>query len=58
MTQFADFCGREQFQPEVFLEPAVEAENVGFDALTVSTTVGLRVLAGGMLDFQGGTTAG
>ena len=36
MPQFAYFCGHEQFQPEVLLEHAVQAEAVGFDALTVS----------------------
>jgi coenzyme F420-dependent glucose-6-phosphate dehydrogenase len=36
MTQFAYFCGHEQFQPEVILDHAVQAEKVGFDALTVS----------------------
>jgi coenzyme F420-dependent glucose-6-phosphate dehydrogenase len=35
-TRFAYFCGHEQFQPEVLLEHAVRAEEVGFDALTVS----------------------
>ncbi|HEX2480415.1 MAG TPA: LLM class flavin-dependent oxidoreductase, partial [Methylomirabilota bacterium] len=36
MPQFAYFCGHEQFQPEVLLEHAVLAEEVGFDGLTVS----------------------
>ncbi len=36
MVQFAYFCGQEQFQPEVLLEHAVQAEEAGFDALTVS----------------------
>ena len=36
MPAFAYFCGTEQFQPEVLLEHAVRAEDVGFDALTVS----------------------
>ncbi len=36
MTSFAYFCGHEQFQPEVLLQHAVQAEVVGFDALTVS----------------------
>ena len=36
MTRFAYFCGHEQFQPEVLLEHAALAEQVGFDALTVS----------------------
>jgi coenzyme F420-dependent glucose-6-phosphate dehydrogenase len=36
MTRFAYFCGHEQFQPEVLLEHAALAEEVGFDALTVS----------------------
>jgi len=36
MPEFAYFCGTEQFQPEVLLEHAVQAEAVGFDALTVS----------------------
>ena len=36
MPEFAYFCGTEQFQPEVLLEHAVRAEDVGFDALTVS----------------------
>ncbi len=36
MTQFASFCGHEQFQPQTILEHAVQAEAVGFDALTVS----------------------
>jgi len=36
MPQFAYFCGHEQFQPEVILEHAVLAEQVGFEALTVS----------------------
>ena len=36
MPSFAYFCGHEQFQPEVLLEHAVLAEQVGFDALTVS----------------------
>ncbi len=34
--RFAYFCGHEQFQPETLLEHAVLAEEVGFDALTVS----------------------
>src|SRR3989442_12662890 len=33
---FAYFCGHEQFQPETLLEHGVLAEQVGFDALTVS----------------------
>jgi coenzyme F420-dependent glucose-6-phosphate dehydrogenase len=36
MPEFAYFCGHEQFQPEILLEHAVQAETVGFDALTVS----------------------
>jgi hypothetical protein len=32
MPRFAYFCGHEQFQPERFLEHAVQAEAVGFDA--------------------------
>jgi len=36
MPDFAYFCGTEQFQPEVLLEHAVQAEALGFDALTVS----------------------
>jgi coenzyme F420-dependent glucose-6-phosphate dehydrogenase len=36
MVEFAYFCGHEQFQPEVLLEHAVQAEAAGFDALTVS----------------------
>lgn len=36
MTRFAYFCGHEQFQPEVLLEHAVQAEAAGFDVLTVS----------------------
>ena len=34
--QLAYFCGHEQFQPEVVLDHAVLAEEVGFDTLTVS----------------------
>jgi coenzyme F420-dependent glucose-6-phosphate dehydrogenase len=36
MPSFAYFCGHEQFQPEVLLDHAVQAEAEGFDALTVS----------------------
>jgi coenzyme F420-dependent glucose-6-phosphate dehydrogenase len=36
MPDFAYFCGTEQFQPEVLLEHAVQAEAIGFDALMVS----------------------
>jgi coenzyme F420-dependent glucose-6-phosphate dehydrogenase len=36
MPRFAYFCGHEQFQPEELLGHAVLAEEVGFDALTVS----------------------
>ena len=36
MPEFAYFCGTEQFQPELLLEHAVQAEAVGFDAVTVS----------------------
>src|SRR5262245_42906686 len=36
MPSFAYFCGHEQFQPEVLLEHAVQAEAAGFDALAVS----------------------
>lgn len=36
MPSFAYFCGHEQFQPEVLLEHAMQAERAGFDAVTVS----------------------
>lgn len=36
MTQFAYFCGHEQWQPEVLVEHAVVAERAGFDFLVVS----------------------
>jgi coenzyme F420-dependent glucose-6-phosphate dehydrogenase len=36
MPSFAYFCGHEQFQPEVILEHAAQAEAAGFDALAVS----------------------
>src|SRR5262245_66657592 len=36
MPSFAYFCGHEQFQPEVLLELATQAETAGFDALAVS----------------------
>jgi coenzyme F420-dependent glucose-6-phosphate dehydrogenase len=36
MTQFAYFCGHEQWQPEVLVEHAVLAEEAGFDFLVVS----------------------
>ncbi|HJR90982.1 MAG TPA: TIGR03557 family F420-dependent LLM class oxidoreductase [Acidimicrobiia bacterium] len=36
MTQFAYFCGHEQFQPEVLVEHAVLAEEAGFDMIVVS----------------------
>jgi coenzyme F420-dependent glucose-6-phosphate dehydrogenase len=36
MPSFAYFCGHEQFQPEVLLELAAQAETAGFDALAVS----------------------
>jgi len=36
MPEFAYFCGTEQFQPEVLLEHAVQAEAAGFDAVAVS----------------------
>ncbi len=36
MTQFAYFCGHEQFQPEVLVEHAVLAEQAGFDMVVVS----------------------
>jgi coenzyme F420-dependent glucose-6-phosphate dehydrogenase len=36
MPSFAYFCGHEQFQPEVLLEHAGQAEAAGFDALAVS----------------------
>lgn len=36
MTQFAYFCGHEQWQPEVLVEHAVLAERAGFDFLVVS----------------------
>jgi coenzyme F420-dependent glucose-6-phosphate dehydrogenase len=36
MPEFAYFCGQEQFQPEVLLEHAVQAEAAGFDAVMVS----------------------
>ncbi len=36
MTQFAYFCGHEQWQPEILVEHAVLAEDAGFDFLVVS----------------------
>jgi coenzyme F420-dependent glucose-6-phosphate dehydrogenase len=36
VTQFAYFCGHEQWQPEVLVEHAVLAERAGFDFLVVS----------------------
>ncbi|KAA3637880.1 MAG: TIGR03557 family F420-dependent LLM class oxidoreductase [Armatimonadetes bacterium] len=36
MTQFAYFCGHEQFQPEVLVQHAVLAEEAGFDMVLVS----------------------
>lgn len=36
MTQFAYFCGHEQFHPEVLVEHAVMAEEAGFDMIVVS----------------------
>ena len=36
MTQFAYFCGHEQFQPETLVEHAKLAEAAGFDWLVVS----------------------
>jgi len=36
MTQFAYFCGHEQFQPETLVEHARLAEEAGFDWLVVS----------------------
>ncbi len=36
MTQFAYFCGHEQFQPETLVGHAVLAEEVGFDAVMIS----------------------
>lgn len=36
MTQFAYFCGHEQFQPEDLVRHAVLAEKAGFDAVMVS----------------------
>ncbi len=36
MTQFAYFCGHEQWQPEVLVEHAVLAEQAGFDFVVVS----------------------
>ena len=36
MTQFAYFCGHEQFQPETLVEHAKLAEQAGFDWLVVS----------------------
>lgn len=36
MTQFAYFCGHEQWQPEVLVEHAVLAEKAGFDFLVIS----------------------
>ncbi|MGA9597893.1 MAG: TIGR03557 family F420-dependent LLM class oxidoreductase [Acidimicrobiia bacterium] len=36
MTQFAYFCGHEQWQPETLVEHAVLAEQAGFDFLVVS----------------------
>jgi coenzyme F420-dependent glucose-6-phosphate dehydrogenase len=36
MLELAYFCGHEQFQPEVLLEHAMQAEAAGFDALMVS----------------------
>lgn len=36
MTQFAYFCGHEQWQPETLVEHAVLAEEAGFDFLVVS----------------------
>lgn len=36
MTQFAYFCGHEQFQPETLVRHAVLAEQAGFDMVVVS----------------------
>jgi coenzyme F420-dependent glucose-6-phosphate dehydrogenase len=36
VTQFAYFCGHEQWQPEILVEHAVLAEDAGFDFLVVS----------------------
>ncbi len=36
MTEFAYFCGHEQWQPETLVEHAVLAERAGFDFLVVS----------------------
>lgn len=36
MTQFAYFCGHEQFQPEVLVAHAIQAEEAGFDMVVVS----------------------
>ncbi len=36
MTQFAYFCGHEQWQPEVLVAHAILAERAGFDFLVVS----------------------
>jgi coenzyme F420-dependent glucose-6-phosphate dehydrogenase len=36
MTQFAYFCGHEQFQPELLVEHAILAEEAGFDLVLVS----------------------
>lgn len=36
MTQFAYFCGHEQYQPEELVEHAVMAEQAGFDMIVVS----------------------
>lgn len=36
VTQFAYFCGHEQWQPEVLVNHAVRAERAGFDYLVVS----------------------
>jgi coenzyme F420-dependent glucose-6-phosphate dehydrogenase len=36
VTQFAYFCGHEQWQPEVLVEHAVLAEKAGFDFLVIS----------------------
>jgi coenzyme F420-dependent glucose-6-phosphate dehydrogenase len=36
MTQFAYFCGHEQFHPEAIVEHAALAEDVGFDSVMIS----------------------
>jgi coenzyme F420-dependent glucose-6-phosphate dehydrogenase len=36
LTEFAYFCGHEQWQPEQLVEHAVLAEQAGFDALVIS----------------------